>query len=124
VRGEDERAEGLVAGVPAVEGGVAGEQELADVGDGHGVAALDAFTGELADEVAEKGVDGIGSGEVGQVAEEFCGVFIVLLLLAVLELACVVRAEFQIGKGREETAMVAAPIDVAARSESDGMGNR
>jgi hypothetical protein len=46
-------------GVVAVHGGDAAEEELTDVGDGHGVAAVDAFAGELADEVAEKHVDGV-----------------------------------------------------------------
>lgn len=37
----------------AVHAGNAAEEELADVGDGHSVAAVDAFARELADEVAE-----------------------------------------------------------------------
>ena len=51
---------GAEGGVVAVHGGDAAEEELADVGDGDGVEARDAFAGELADEVAEEGVDGLG----------------------------------------------------------------
>ncbi len=109
---------GVLAVFVAVEGGHAAEEELADVGDGHGVAALDAFAGELADEVAEKRVDGVGSGEVFQVAEEFGGGGVVKALLTQLLLAGVVGAEFQIGNGGEEAAVLVAAVDVAARSES------
>jgi hypothetical protein len=38
---------------------------LADVGDGHGVAAVDAFARELADEVAEEDIYRVRGGEVG-----------------------------------------------------------
>jgi hypothetical protein len=63
---EDDAAEVGVAiveaeGVAAVEGGDAAEEELGDVGDGHGVAAVNALAGELADEVAEEEVDRVGS---------------------------------------------------------------
>jgi hypothetical protein len=95
---------------------------LANVGDGHGVAAVDAFAGELADEVAEEKIDGLRSGEVGQVAEEFGGVFIVVQLLAFLCLASVMGAQFQIGNGGEETAVATEPVDVAAGSESIYVG--
>ena len=53
----------------AVHRGDAAEEELADVGDGEGVEARDAFAGELADEVAEEGVDSFGRGEVFHVTE-------------------------------------------------------
>src|SRR5580704_16291950 len=60
---EDDAAElgvgvvgGAEGGVVAVHGGDAAEEELGDVGDGHGVAAVDAFAGELADEVTEEEV--------------------------------------------------------------------
>ena len=72
---------GAEGGVVAVHGGDAAEEELADIGDGDGVEAGDAFAGELADEVAEEGVDGVGGGEVFQVAEEFGGGFIVMALI-------------------------------------------
>lgn len=62
----------------AVHGGDAAEEELADVGDGDSVEARDAFAGELANEVAEERIDGLRSGEVGQIAEEFVSVFIVV----------------------------------------------
>ena len=103
-----------MGGFVAVHAGDAAEEELADVGDGHGVAAVDAFAGELADEVAEEEVDGLGGGEVFQVAEEFGGGFIEVALFAVLGLACVVGAQFQIGNCGEETAVTAEPVDVAA----------
>ena len=102
----------------AVHAGDAAEEELADVGDGHGVATVDAFARELADEIAEEKVDGLGGGEVFQVAEEFGGGFIVVALFAVLGLACVVGAQFQIGNGGEETAALAAAVGVAAWGES------
>jgi hypothetical protein len=52
-------------GVVAVHAGDAAEEELADVGDGHGVAAVDAFARELADEVAEEDIYRVRGGEVG-----------------------------------------------------------
>jgi hypothetical protein len=109
---------GVLAIFVAVEGGHAAEEELADVGDGHGVAALDAFAGELADEVAEKRVDGVGCGEIGHVAEEFGGGGVVATLFTLLFLASVMGAQFQIGNGGEEAAVLVAAVDVAARSES------
>ena len=102
----------------AVHGGDAAEEELADVGDGHGVATVDAFARELADEIAEEKVDGLGGGEVFQVAEEFGGGFIEVALFAVSGLACVMGAQFQIGNGGEETAVAAEPIDVTAADQS------
>ena len=101
-----------------VHGGDAAEEELADVGDGHGVATMDAFTRELADEVAEEEVDRFWRGEVFQVAEEFGGGFIEVALFAVLGLASVVGAQFQIGNCGEETAVAAEPVDVTAAGES------
>ncbi len=49
----------LGEGVAAVKCGYAAEEELADVGDGDGVEARDAFASELADEIAEERVDGV-----------------------------------------------------------------
>jgi hypothetical protein len=69
---------GAEGGVVAVHRGDAAEKELADVGDGDGVETRDAFAGELADEVAEERVDGVGRGEVFHVAEQLGGTFIVL----------------------------------------------
>jgi hypothetical protein len=42
----------------------------------------------------------------------------VVALFAVLGLACVMGAQFQIGNSGEETAALAAAVGVAARSES------
>lgn len=104
-------------GVTAVEGGDAAEEELADVGDGDGVEARDAFTGELADEVAEERVDGLGRGKVFHALEEFVGGGVVIALVAFLKLAGVMGAQFQIGNCGEETAVMAAPVDVTAWRE-------
>ncbi len=98
----------------AVHGGDAAEEELADVGHSHGVAAVDAFTCELTDEVAEEEVDGFGRGEVFYATEEFSGVFIVTALISLLELACVMGAQFRIGTRGEHAAIAAEPVDVAA----------
>jgi hypothetical protein len=102
----------------AVHGGDASEEELADVGDSDGVEAGYALACELADEVAEERVDGVGSVEVGEVAEEFGGAVIVTALMLFLELAGMMRAQIQIGNGGEEAAVVAATIDVAAWGET------
>jgi hypothetical protein len=101
----------------AVHGGDAAEEELADVGDGDGVETGDAFAGELADEIAEERVDGVGSGEVFHVVEQFVGNVVAMSLVLFVEQACVVRAQFQIGNGGEEAAVVAAAVDVAAWGE-------
>jgi hypothetical protein len=101
-------------GVVAVHGGDAAEEELANVGDGDGVEARDAFARELADEVAEKCVDGFWGRKVGEVAEEFVGVSIVETLASLTVLACVMGAEFRIGTRSGETALLAAAIHVAA----------
>ena len=90
---------------------------MADVGDGHGVAAVDAFARELADEVAEEKVDCFGRGEVFQVTEQFRGGSVVMTLFAVLELASVMGAEFQIGTRSGKTALLAAAIHVVATIE-------
>ena len=103
-------------GVVPVHGGDAAEKELADVGDGDGVEARDAFARQLTDEVAEKGVDGVGRGEVFHVAEQFGGDVVVMALVLLFEQTGVVGAQFQIGNGGEEAAVVAAPVDVAATS--------
>jgi hypothetical protein len=105
---------GAEGGVVAVHGGDAAEEELADVGDRDGVESRDAFACELADEVAEERVDGLGGGEVFQIAEEVVGVFIVETLTSLTVLACVVGAQFQIGTRSGETALLAAAIHVAA----------
>jgi hypothetical protein len=48
----------------AVESDVTVEQELGDVSQGGGVAAVYALEDDFAEEIAEEDVDGIGSGEV------------------------------------------------------------
>jgi hypothetical protein len=57
----------------AAKGGKAIEEELGDVGHGEGVAAGDAFAGELFQEVAQEHVDGVGGAEVLDGAKEFGG---------------------------------------------------
>lgn len=105
-------------GVVAVHGGDAAEKELADVGDGDGVEARDAFAGELTDEVAEERVDGVGCGEVFHVAEQFGGDVVAMPLVLLFEQAGVMGAQFQIGNRGVETAVMAAAVDVAARGQS------
>jgi hypothetical protein len=102
----------------AVDGGDAAEEELADVGDGHGVEPRYAFACELADEVAEECVDGFWSGEVFHVAEQFGGDVVAMPLVLLFEQACVMGAEVQIGNGGEETAVAAEAVDVAAACRS------
>jgi hypothetical protein len=104
----------------AVHGGDAAEEELGDVGDGDSVESGDAFAGELADEVAEKRVDGVGGGKVGEVAEEFGGGVVVMSLVLFFEQAGVVGAQFQIGNGGEEAAAMAAAVCVTAWRQSYG----
>ena len=112
---------GAEGGVVAVHAGDAAEEELADVGDGDRVETGDAFAGELADEVAEKGVYRVRGGEVGQIAEEFGGGVVVMALVLFFEQTSVVRAQFQIGNCGEETAAMAAPVDVTARRDGYGL---
>jgi len=74
--GEEFAAEVHVHGVfvaLALHGGEGVEEQLGDVGEGDGVAAGDTFAGELLNEIAEEAIDGIGLGEVADVAEEFGG---------------------------------------------------
>lgn len=120
-----ERAEEEVAGLfvdfgflLAADGGKAVEEELADVGHGDGVAAGDAFVGELADEVAEEDVDGVGGGEVGDFAEEFSGDGFVVAALLLEAFAGVVGAEFRIGTDGEHVAAASAGVGELA----DGRG--
>jgi hypothetical protein len=119
---EDETAGDVVAvgvaegGVVAVHGGDAAEKELGDVSDGDGVEAGDAFACELAEEVAEECVDCVWGGEVGEIAEEFGGGVVVMSLVLFFEQAGVMGAQFQIGNDGEETAVLAAPVDVTAWS--------
>jgi hypothetical protein len=54
-------------------GGLAGEDELRNVGEGDGVAAPDALASELADEIAEEEIDLIGGSETVDVGEKLCG---------------------------------------------------
>jgi hypothetical protein len=50
--------------------GKAIEKQLAKVGQGDGVAASDAFSGKLFDEIAEEEIHGVGGGEVYDLAEK------------------------------------------------------
>jgi hypothetical protein len=54
-------------------GGLAGENELRDVGESDGVAAGDALAGELPDEIAEEEIDFVGGGEAVDVIEKLGG---------------------------------------------------
>jgi hypothetical protein len=53
--------------------GEAIKEQLAEIGQGDGVAAGDAFAGELFDEIAEEEIHGIGGGEVFDLAEKLGG---------------------------------------------------
>jgi len=64
---------GVFAVVLAVEGGEAVEEQLADVGLGDGVAAVDAFVSDLLEEIAEITIDGGGGGEILDAGEKFGG---------------------------------------------------
>jgi hypothetical protein len=54
-------------------GGLAGENELRDVGKSDGVTACDALASELPDEIAEEEIDLIGGGETVDVGEKLGG---------------------------------------------------
>ena len=49
------------------------EEQLGNVSQGNGVAAGDAFAGELLDEITEEEIYGTGRGEVTDVAEKVGG---------------------------------------------------
>ena len=59
--------------VLSVQGGQAIQEQLGDVGEGDGVAALDAFGGKLLKEIPQEEIDGISGGEVLDGAEQLCG---------------------------------------------------
>jgi hypothetical protein len=48
----------------------AGEKQLRQEGEGHGVLAIDALAGELMDEIAEEGVHLPGGREVAGIGEQ------------------------------------------------------
>ncbi len=54
-------------------GGLAGEDELGDVGKSDGVAAVDALASELPDEIAEEEIDLIGGSETVDVGKKLGG---------------------------------------------------
>ena len=54
-------------------GGLAGEDELRDVGQSDGVTAGDALASELPDKIAEEEIDLIGGGETVDVSEKLGG---------------------------------------------------
>jgi len=62
----------LLGALP-VQSGEAAEKQLRDVGEGDGVAALNALGGELLEEVAEEEIDGLGGLEVLDGAEKLGG---------------------------------------------------
>jgi len=98
-----------------MEGGDTVEEELRDVGEGHGVAAGDALVSELGDEISEEGVDGVGVSEVSDVVEEFVGDGFVLETARLHLLANVVGAEGGVGIRSEHAAAMAFTVDVLAR---------
>jgi hypothetical protein len=104
----------------ATEGGEAVEEELGDVGEGHGVAAGDAFVGELLDEIAEEGVDGTRGCEISDVIEEFVSGGFVLEAACFDLLADVMGTEGGVGVGGEHLAAMAFAVDVLAGGESRG----
>ena len=53
--------------------GLAGENELRDVGKSDGVTAGDALAGELADEIAKEEIHFVGSGEAIDVGQKLGG---------------------------------------------------
>jgi len=55
------------------QGGLAGEDELRDVGESDSVTAGDALASELPDEIAEEEIDLIGGGETVDVVEKLGG---------------------------------------------------
>lgn len=90
------------------------EKELAHVGLGHGVAAVNALAGQQLEEIAEKDVDGVGAGEVLEIAEKFIGDGFFLLARfhdAEMEM---IRAKRSLGIGYEHAAAMAASVDVLA----------
>jgi hypothetical protein len=98
-----------------VERGKAVEEELGDVSKGDGVLAIDALEGDVAEEVAEEEVDGVGSGEIVQVLEKGFGDGFVLAALAGDLLAGVVRAESGVRIRGEHAATGALDVNVGAR---------
>ena len=102
----------------AIERGDAVEEELGDVGEGHGVAAGDAFVSELLDEIAEEGVDGTRGCEISDVVEEFVGGGFVLDAACLQLLADVVGTEGGAGISGEHLAASTFAVDVLAGGES------
>jgi hypothetical protein len=102
----------------AIEGGDAVEEELGDVGEGHGVAAADAFKSELLDEIAEEGVDATGGREISDVVKELVSGGFVLEAPGFHLLANVMGAEGGAGIGGEHLAAPAFAVDVLAGGES------
>jgi len=85
--------------------GKAIEEQLTKVGQGDGVAAGDALTGELFDEIAKEAIDGIGGGEVFDLAEKLGGDdFGIRSLLASLLLPSVFGTETRSGIGGRHAA--------------------
>ena len=63
----------LLGGSFSGHGGLAGENELRDIGESDGVTAGDALASELADEIAEEEIDLIGGGETVDIVEKLGG---------------------------------------------------
>ncbi len=91
------------------------EKQLTNISEGNGVAASDALTGELRDEVAKKSVDGIGGREITNASKEFGGGGFGVGTVRV-GLAQAGVAEAQTGTGVQDGQAAAAPVqsDVTA----------
>ncbi len=63
----------LLSGSFSGHSGLAGENELGDVGESDGVTAGDALASKLPDEIAEEEIDLIGGGETVDVVEKLGG---------------------------------------------------
>jgi hypothetical protein len=103
---------GVLALALAVEGGKAVEEQLADIGLGDGVAAVDAFASDLLEEIAKVAIDGGGGREILDATEELVGDGLVGLERLGVALSEVMGAERIVPLGKERAATVTAGVDV------------
>jgi hypothetical protein len=89
------------------------QKQLAHVSDGNRIAALNAFAGELDDEVAEKLINGSGGGEVIERAEKLGGEGFGIGLRDDVMCEMVLAERIVIGSD-EHAATTAAGVDVIA----------
>jgi hypothetical protein len=110
-----------------LDGGEGAEEELGEIADGEGVAAVDAAVGELLGDVGEESVDAIGGIEIAGSGEEFggedFGIGLVVELGKGLRLAKVIGAE-RFVVDAEHAAVLAAGRDVLALTGGDDGGRR